>query len=417
MVARQDCLRLRKRWASMSAIRLNKVVVSKAAPQGKRYYVKDATQPELYLCVLPSGIKAFELVKKHGGRARRKRLGVFPQVTVEAARAKARELLGELAKGVNVFDGQRLRKAELTLEELFGSYMERHSKLHKKTWKTDQHVYNKHLSGWAAKRLSDLTHDDISAKHAKISAASPTAADRAVTTLRAVYNYAIDELGWGGKNPCLKVRLHPRKERNRFLTEEDLGIFWKAASEYPNDSIRDYLRLSLLMGARKEKMLSMRWRDVHLKQAFWLIEVGKNGESQTVPIAEAALAILKERHARRGDCPWVFQGRGREGRLTSPDNAWRELRAEIGLKDVTLHDLRRTFASWQAMTGSSLPIIGDSLGHKNPSVTAIYARLSKTATRESVSTAVAEMMRHAAPDAGQPTATVEYDESAPDGVG
>lgn len=394
----------------MPVIRLNKAVVSKAAPREKRYYIKDDLQRELYLCVLPSGIKAFELVKKTGGRARRKRIGVFPQVTVEAARVKARELLGELAKGVSVFDGQRLRKAELTLGELFKIYMERHSKIHKKTWMTDQHVYNKHLSQWSTKRLSDLTHDEISAKHAKISAASPTAADRAVTTLRAVYNYAIDECGWGGKNPCLKVRLHPRKERNRFLTEEDLGIFWKAASEYPNESIRDYLRLSLLMGARKEKMLSMRWRDVHLTQAFWLIEVGKNGESQTVPLADAALSILKERHARRGDCPWVFPGRGSDGRLTSPDNAWRELRAEIGLKDVTLHDLRRTFASWQAMTGASLPIIGDSLGHKNPSVTAIYARLSKAATRESVSTAVAEMMRHAVPDVGVRPHDVQYDD-------
>jgi len=54
--------------------------------------------------------------------------------------------------------------------------------------------------------------------------------------------------------------------------------------------------------------------------------------------------------------------------------------------------LRRTLGSWQAKTGASLVTIGKSLNHKNPSTTAIYARLDLDPVRESVNTATSAMM-------------------------
>jgi len=48
--------------------------------------------------------------------------------------------------------------------------------------------------------------------------------------------------------------------------------------------------------------------------------------------------------------------------------------------------------SWQAKTGASLVTIGKSLNHKNPSTTAIYARLDLDPVRESVNTATSAMM-------------------------
>ncbi|WP_367913917.1 tyrosine-type recombinase/integrase [Leadbetterella sp. DM7] len=47
-----------------------------------------------------------------------------------------------------------------------------------------------------------------------------------------------------------------------------------------------------------------------------------------------------------------------------------------GLMDVHIHDIRRTFGSFQAITGASLQIIGKSLGHKSPLSTQVYARLN-----------------------------------------
>jgi integrase len=59
-----------------------------------------------------------------------------------------------------------------------------------------------------------------------------------------------------------------------------------------------------------------------------------------------------------------------------------------------MHDLRRTLGSWQALGGSSLQIIGKSLGHKSMQSTEIYARLTTDPVRESVEKATQAMVEH-----------------------
>jgi integrase len=58
---------------------------------------------------------------------------------------------------------------------------------------------------------------------------------------------------------------------------------------------------------------------------------------------------------------------------------------------VRLHDLRRTFGSWQAANGSSELLIGKSLGHRNTRSTAVYARLTLEPVRQSVERATDAM--------------------------
>ena len=87
----------------------------------------------------------------------------------------------------------------------------------------------------------------------------------------------------------------------------------------------------------------------------------------------------------------MFPGRGKTGHLVEPKAAWRALLRRGGLSGVRLHDLRRTFGSWQALTGASLPVIGKSLGHTQPSTTSIYARLTIEPVRESVTKATRAM--------------------------
>ena len=65
---------------------------------------------------------------------------------------------------------------------------------------------------------------------------------------------------------------------------------------------------------------------------------------------------------------------------------------EARMRDLRIHDLRRTLGSWQAAGGSSLPVIGRSLGHKHVQTTAIYARLGLGPVRESVERAASAML-------------------------
>lgn len=64
----------------------------------------------------------------------------------------------------------------------------------------------------------------------------------------------------------------------------------------------------------------------------------------------------------------------------------------VGLVDIHVHDIRRTFGSYQAITGASLQIIGKSLGHKSPLSTQVYARLNLDPVRASIEKATEAML-------------------------
>src|SRR5713101_7949803 len=81
--------------------------------------------------------------------------------------------------------------------------------------------------------------------------------------------------------------------------------------------------------------------------------------------------------------------------LRKPKRAWVGVLERAGIKELRLHDLRRTHGSWMAAGGASLPMIGKALGHKNESTTAIYARLDLDPVRAAVKKANASMFRSA----------------------
>jgi len=78
-----------------------------------------------------------------------------------------------------------------------------------------------------------------------------------------------------------------------------------------------------------------------------------------------------------------------------PKKAWATIRKRAGLEGVRIHDLRRTLGSWQAIMGSSLQIIGRSLGHKSLQSTEVYARMDLDPVRASVNGAAAAMLQAA----------------------
>ena len=79
--------------------------------------------------------------------------------------------------------------------------------------------------------------------------------------------------------------------------------------------------------------------------------------------------------------------------MTHPKRSWEAIRKAAGLKDIRFHDLRRTFGSWQAATGASWPVIGQTLGHRDVKSTAIYARLALDPVRRSVERATSAILQ------------------------
>lgn len=410
--------------------------------KGKREYYRDTIVKGLILDVRPSGSKTFYLYKFINSKPERIFLGVFPDFSVENARDAATIHKSNISQGRNPQEDKRKVRKEITFGELFNEYMERYSKLHKKSWQYDVREVNKFLSHWFDRKVSDIKKSEIQLLHEKIYNENGLyQANRILERIRAIYNKAI-EWEWDGSNPAMGIKKFKEKSRDRFIQPNELPFLFTAIDQDENEVARDFFLISLMTGARKSNVLAMRWEQVNWHQKQWRIPDTKNGESVTVPLIDQAIDIL-ERRKNKAKNDFVFEGEGAKGCLTDPKHAWERIRQKAtlelwklnkdyealihqvekrlkkqdnygytilkltneiqkeakrqkidlpdGLLDLRIHDIRRTLGSYQAITGASLPIIGKTLGHKNSQSTAIYARLNLDPVRDSMSKAIGAM--------------------------
>jgi len=365
-------------------------------PASGRVEYQDGKTPGLKIRVTANNIKTFCVLKRvKGGSPLRTTLGRFPDMSIEQARKQAAVILAEIAEGGNPAEVKRALKAELTVAELFNLYFERHAKVHKKTADGDEQQFRLHLEGpIGKKKLSAITPKVAATIHAKITSDGHlTTANRVIALLSGVFNRAIE---WEitETNPCTRIRHNKEVSRDRFLQADEFPRFTAALNTEPNPTIRDYIWLSLLTGARKANVVSMQWSEISLAEGVWRIPMTKNGTPQNIPLPKPAIAVLKKRRKMLDETEsFVFPGSGATGHLVEPKKAWGKLLERANITNLRIHDLRRTMGSWQAKTGASLSIIGKSLNHKSTQTTAIYARLDMDPVRDSMNTATTAMLK------------------------
>lgn len=359
---------------------------------GKRNYYYDVKMRGLGISITSNGAKSFIVYRWVNGKPERVTLGRYPDLSIEQARRMASEVNATIAKGENPNDKRRNDRTEITLGKMFAEYLERHAKIHKKEWKEDENQFNRYLEPWEKRKLSSITKNDIQKLHHEIGRDKGNyAANRLLSLMSILFNKA-NEFGlWDKINPASGIKKFPEKSRDRFLQVDELPRFFEALAQEPNDIIRDYFLLSLLTGARRSNVQSMRWDQINLKQGEWYIPDTKNKTPQTIPLMEEAIIILRRRK-EVSSSDYVFPSTGKTGHLTEPKTGWKRILERAGISNLRIHDLRRTLGSWQARTGASLAIIGKSLNHKSPQATAIYARLDLDPVRASVEKAVGAML-------------------------
>jgi integrase len=365
-----------------------------AFENGRRTYYYDDEVRGLCVAVAPTGRKNFVLYRFVAGRPERIQLGLCSDLTVIQARARARELNADIARGKNPGAQRRSVRDEMTLQELFDTWLLLYAKPNKKTWSDDEGTFNLHLHGWKLRKISSIAKLDVIRLHQHIGRTrGQFIANRVVELLSAMFNRALSDWGWEGKNPAAGVKAFKENKRSRFLDADELPKFFQSLAEEENETLRDFFLVSLLTGARRSNVQAMLWTEINWQRATWTItaEQAKAGEELNVVLSPIAMRILDARHAS-SKSKWVFPGVGKSGHIVEPKSAWQRILKRAGLSDLRLHDLRRTLGSWQAATGASLPIIGKSLGHSSIEATKVYARLHLDPIRQSVEKATSAMM-------------------------
>jgi integrase len=380
---------------------LNKTTIAalKVPAKGRVYY-HDARQAGLAVCVTEAGAKTWYLYRWANGRPLRQRLGTTDEMTPEQARTVARQLTGEIAQGIDVQARKLAAREEMTFGELFGRWMD-YSRQHKRTWQEDQRKFNKFLTAWAARRLSDIDTSDIERLHHRVKVQSgPYQANRVLAMIKAMFAKAITDRAWRGGNPSTVVKKFQEHTRERFLRPDEMQKFFAALATVPPD-YADFFLLLLLTGQRRGAVQAMRWADLDLDGGLWTVPAAasKNKLPLTLPLAPKAVERLLSRLDGADGSPYVFPATGVTGHLVEPRKAWDHVRQTAGLPDLRMHDLRRTLGSWQAANGVSMLVIGKSLGHAADSkATSVYARLQVDPVRKALTDATAAMIAAGEPN-------------------
>ncbi len=376
---------------------------------GQRLILIDAKVPGLQLRVTHKGVKTFFSRRRiKGGPSERVTLGRYPAVSVKQAQTEAAKINASIALGGSPAEVKRAHKAEHTFKELYEDYLSRHAKHKSRTWKKDEGRYHGYLEKpLGQKRLSQITRTDIATIHAgitrqpkskkkdkdgKLKLKSGATANRILDLASSLFNWGITT-GLCENNPAKGIKKNPMRSRDRFLQKDELPRFFAALNLEPNSTIRDYVLLSLLTGARRANVLAMRWDEISFERREWRIPRTKNDDPQTVMLIDEVIQVLNDR--KDNGSAFVFPGEGATGHLVEPKKGWVRILKNAGIDNLRLHDLRRTLGSWQARTGASLVIIGKSLNHKSLLATQVYSRLDNDPVRQSVERATSALLEAA----------------------
>jgi integrase len=413
-------------------------------PAGERRYFHDTKSNGLTLEFLPSGRTGFQFYAWHLGRPKRIALGRFDPTLPDARRipegadphdliaargplsvAMARALVAAcwvaLGNGEDPTAQRRAKAAEPTVAEVLNDYDKHITATKRPNSAESVRSTLSHLKSLGSTRITRLTRDDVRRLHARVGqSVGKTIANRCLDTLRAAINRALN----GGTivlpsgNPAAGIERFSETERERFLSPAELALLRRALKYEPLD-VQDIIDLLLLTGARKSAMLFSTFKDIDFDRAEWRVppEHSKSGVAYTIPLVEAALVILRRRrNGAAGRRVFMLSDSGLTrawGRIVMrckllalaeamnvPVPAGRlhptlermvaHARinkldpAEFGVVDCTLHDLRRTYGSYAAISGASLHLVGKMLGHTSTRATKVYARLSQDAVRAAV---------------------------------
>lgn len=201
--------------------------------------------------------------------------------------------------------------------------------------------------------------------------------NREFTILKAMFNKAI-HWGYLSQNPTKNIKKLPdiTKKLPRFLSLEEINAVLKECPSW----FYNIIVTLILTGIRIGELVNLTRNDINFKQRRIHIQskdgwTPKTYEIRTIPMHPLVMDILKKLPK---NTKYVFTSpKGHKligGNLQK--RYFKKITNKLGLKDVTIHTLRHTFASHLVMKGVDILTVSKLLGHSDIKTTMIYSHIA-----------------------------------------
>jgi integrase len=352
----------------MPKLVLNDRLIATRKAEGAPLDLFDAKTKGLNLRVAPSGLKTWFLVytAPNTGKRARVKLGTYPATGLAKARTLALEARTKIEEGTDPRDLEPeddVDTGPATVATLAATYLAKKRIKSKRELERRLRVDVLPIIGNVP--LSELHRRDAHRVFDPIlERNSPSSAKKAHADLRAMIRWAV-ERGDLDHNPIDGLKVPSKSApRERFLSEDEIAMLWKAWPKALPAPVALALKLALTTGQRIGEITGMSMEELDLAKAVWNLPASrtKNAHPHSVALSGLALDLIAEARAL---------GHGINGRLfrLSTKTVANEIsvarqRGVLPIKDWSAHDLRRTFCTHLAILGVSPVTIGACVNHR-----------------------------------------------------
>ena len=193
-----------------------------------------------------------------------------------------------------------------------------------------------------------------------------------------IFRWAIS-VGKLNRNPLADLPRYEESEgRVRYLRDDEERRL-RSVIQVDCKEREPELDLAIATGMRLGEQFTLRWADVDRENRVARVD-GKSGERNII-LSEDAIAALDELEKQTGATEFVTPGATGPEQIPSVDWFAGAIK-KADVKNFRWHDLRHTFASRHAMSGTDILTISKLLGHASVVMTMKYAHLMPSHLRE-----------------------------------
>jgi integrase len=375
------------------------IIALRFAPSGQ-HIIRDTELPGFFV-IIGKRTKTFMSqgdLRVNGKRQSiRIKIGEVGEIKTREARAKAKELLGSIAKGVDPrpkaqssSDAQENGITSTgtkgpTLRAAWARYRDSHLKRKGRSEGTIENVRDhveRLMADWLDQPMSVLGNDPsvVAARHEKITAENgPYIANGCMRSLRAIYNHARKTArSLPAENPVIAVDWNSEKRRNTALSLSELARWAEELRTLENLIRREFHLLLLLSGSRPDALKRAKVKHVNFESRILHIPKPKGGEVKAfdIPLSRAMIRCLV-RVIRLGRVlypaqaqEWLFPAESDSGHLVEH----KEDRATLSKWGNDLRQTYRTVAQTAGIADLDIHLL---MNHTVPGVNAGYINRSK----------------------------------------